>query len=75
MAEMNLEKLTEFCAAILEIQNEPDSMEILSKYLDIAKAANEGKLTPEAMAKFKELNAFIIQTVHEQSQAAPGGAA
>lgn len=65
MAELDFKKLNEFCAAILEIQKNPKAMKILSGYLRIAGKAKEERLTPEGMARFEELNAFIVNTVHE----------
>lgn len=44
----------------------PKIMKFLNLYLDVAKAADEGRLSPEALEEFNKLNRLINET-HKQA--------
>jgi hypothetical protein len=66
---LSTSELGQLWEAFKMIAGDPEKLKIVEMYLDICKAASGGRLSPEGMTKFKELNEYI------QQAAAQGGAA
>lgn len=55
----NLKEMDRLWKGLQGVKGNPKMMEILTLYLDMAIAKQEGRLTPEAVERLENLNKFI----------------
>jgi hypothetical protein len=62
---MDIKKMNELWQGFTKIKDKPELLKFIKDYLDVSKAAREGRLTPEGQEALKEFEENI-ERIHEQ---------